>query len=383
MKKLILIAILLWTTSVFAAPSNSVSIPHSFSPNTTIESSKVNADFNEVSNKYNAHSHADITQVGTITIGGWNASVIGSQYGGTGLDLSGASGGGVLVTISTGNVGLLTHGTSGQFLQSNGPLTPSWVTGGSAIHQITSGFEFERATRNQATMKVLGGTLFHNSTLRATTASVTLTFATANDWWDGATDDFVGGASWCYVGIASVGHAKLLGNNRPNFFDLNGRYDPATAEKVVLYWRPPAGTSGQYWRVLGAVPVNTSNQVATGFIQRGKNIWWLDDMTFWTGTENLAWKNSSLAPVCPVGITEEVNVSVFNNGAAEVGFKTPLGNNESPFGPIVVIPAGLAARHTFGWVPVARSATYSIGIASLTSAGTAQGYADAYKLGIR
>ena len=85
MKKLILTLLSLFFYSYcFATPSNSISIPNSFTPNTTISSSQVNSNFNEISTKYSIHTHTDITQVGAITTGTWTASVIGTAYGGTG-----------------------------------------------------------------------------------------------------------------------------------------------------------------------------------------------------------------------------------------------------------------------------------------------------------
>lgn len=86
MKKTILalISLLAYNGFCFAAPTNSISIPNSFSPNTIISSSQMNANFNEASTKFNAHNHTDITALGTVTTGTWNASVLGVSYGGTG-----------------------------------------------------------------------------------------------------------------------------------------------------------------------------------------------------------------------------------------------------------------------------------------------------------
>ena len=85
MKKLILIIFVLIPNLIFAAPSSTISIPNSFTPNTTISSSSVNSNFNTVQTTYNAHTHSDITQVGAITSGTWQGNVVEKTYGGTGV----------------------------------------------------------------------------------------------------------------------------------------------------------------------------------------------------------------------------------------------------------------------------------------------------------
>lgn len=79
-KYLITLILLVCPQLTFASPSTTINVPNSFNPNTTISSSAVNADFNEVSTKYNTHTHTDITQVGVITSGTWAASPIQSSY---------------------------------------------------------------------------------------------------------------------------------------------------------------------------------------------------------------------------------------------------------------------------------------------------------------
>lgn len=68
------------TTLCFASPSNQISIPNNFSPQTIISSSQVNANFNEIQSKFNNHTHTDITQLGVVTTGTWAATPIQSSY---------------------------------------------------------------------------------------------------------------------------------------------------------------------------------------------------------------------------------------------------------------------------------------------------------------
>lgn len=67
-----------------------------------------------------------ITQVGTITAGQWQASLISTQYGGTGTAIIPAAGSIVYSTNSALQVSAV--GTSGEILRSNGTLAPSWVS---------------------------------------------------------------------------------------------------------------------------------------------------------------------------------------------------------------------------------------------------------------
>jgi len=69
MKRLILL-ILLLTTPVFAAPSNTMSITPAASDGTTITAADENSRNNEVSSKFNAHDHTDISQTAnTLDVG--------------------------------------------------------------------------------------------------------------------------------------------------------------------------------------------------------------------------------------------------------------------------------------------------------------------------
>jgi hypothetical protein len=83
--------ILLWSGLAYGAPSNSISVPNSFVAGTSIKSADTNANNNEIQSKFNAHTHSDITQLGTVTVGGWAGSTIAIAYGGTGQASSAAA----------------------------------------------------------------------------------------------------------------------------------------------------------------------------------------------------------------------------------------------------------------------------------------------------
>ena len=129
MKKILIgLVVLGLTVNCYSAPSNSISIPNSFSANTTISSSESNANNNEIQTKYNAHNHIDLTQIGTITTGAWAASVIDEAYGGTGSNFSSTAQGNTLYFSGTGTISALAPGTSGYFLKTQGASAdPVWA----------------------------------------------------------------------------------------------------------------------------------------------------------------------------------------------------------------------------------------------------------------
>lgn len=168
MKKLtkffLICSLLFWCQICLAVPSLTISTPNVFSANTTIYSSEMNSNFNEVSTKYNAHHHtivsaditdgtivnADIAAAADITASKLDSTVVETD---TDQTISGdktfsgsltASGTVTLpatdVVIGTANQGdiyyddgtdlaRLTPGTSGQFLKTQGAAAnPVWAT---------------------------------------------------------------------------------------------------------------------------------------------------------------------------------------------------------------------------------------------------------------
>lgn len=72
-------------------------------------------------------AYTGITSVGTLTAGIWNATPVGTQYGGTGQNWGSKSSGSIPYFLSTGVMDVLAPGSSGQILQSNGAAAPSWT----------------------------------------------------------------------------------------------------------------------------------------------------------------------------------------------------------------------------------------------------------------
>ena len=134
----------------------------------------------------------------------------------------------------------------------------------SADDMISRGLEIADVTNDDLTIVVQAGVMNHGSTKISKTSNITLTLATANDWWDGATDSYAGGAGWCYIGIDISGNVKLLGANPPDKADTAGNTDG-----TKYYWFD----SSLYWRVIAAVKIDTDNKAhAQGHFQQGNII---------------------------------------------------------------------------------------------------------------
>lgn len=153
---------------------------------TTINNNFSSLNSNKVENGdyYGTTTHAGITSipglvsVGTLTTGTWNASVIGSQYGGTGS--SSLSQYSVLLGSSTNPVYTVNGlGASGQFLTSQGiGAPPQWTTSAfdqASNYNLTGTWVFQSGTTtishlalNNATTTINGVVLTFPSTASST-----------------------------------------------------------------------------------------------------------------------------------------------------------------------------------------------------------------------
>jgi hypothetical protein len=75
-------------------------------------------------------------------------------------------------------------------------------------------------------------------------------------------DEYTANA-WCYVGVNTAGSIRLLGNNAPDYHDTS-----ANTAGTKYYWK--SGTT--YWRVIGAVSLDTAEAIATPFKQYGDTV---------------------------------------------------------------------------------------------------------------
>ena len=83
----------------------------------------------------------NITSLGIITTGTWQATVIGTQYGGTGQNFSGTATGSLPYFSSAGTMGALGIGGTGQILTVSGTGAPTWSNAGGNVNfwQLNNG----------------------------------------------------------------------------------------------------------------------------------------------------------------------------------------------------------------------------------------------------
>lgn len=139
---LALLLIGLFSKLSFAVPNNTMSITPAAEDATPITASDENTRNSVSSTTYNAHSHTDITSLGTITTGVWNGTAVGAQYGGTGA--SSYTIGDLLYANTSTNLVKLGSVSIGNLLTTSGS-TPVWtnlsngVAQGSILYYSSSG----------------------------------------------------------------------------------------------------------------------------------------------------------------------------------------------------------------------------------------------------
>lgn len=356
MKRFIVLFMLI-SGVAWGVPSTLISTPNSFTPNTTIQSSQMNSNFTQVQNQYNLHTHTDITSLGAVTSGSWMGSVIATTYGGTGNDWSATAQGSVPVFSAAGTMSALTPGTSGQVLTSNGAgATPSWSGGGSAKDQITRGFEAS-ASVGSVDCRVYSGNCFVGDTGVSIATTTVLQLATGGYWSSGSVVSYAGGAGWCAIGVGTGNnYVKLLGPARGNRSDTSGN----SSGTNVYYWD---GTN--YWRIIGGVRINTSNQIETSYIQKGNTVLWSEPISINTTVSSGAWiadysASSGIPPYSTIGI-----FGVDNTGANQDSgtYLRPGGTNWSTSGGngVVTLQGGAAGTsQTKGQLTIPTSDTQTI-----------------------
>lgn len=200
-----------------------------------------------------------------------------------------------------------------------------------------------------ANFTVNAGKLLHGTVRIDKTADVTLTFATAADWWDGATDDYSGGAGWCYVGVDSSGNVKLLGANPPDKTDVSGN-----SAGELLYWYD----SSLYWRVIGAVFVNTSNQVSFALNGVGRHVVILENEVLDNGTQSGSPASVDCSAVIPANAKKVHGYYESNNLTGNAGVSLFSTNAELGKITIVATVTATSLRMSFELILVESQTIY-------------------------
>ena len=124
-----------WSTSTWPATTTINQILYSSSTNTVVGLATGNdgtlitsgVGVPSISSTLPSAVQLNITQLGTVTTGVWNGSIIGLAYGGTNANLT-ASNGGVFYSTATAGAILSGTATANQVLLSGSSVAPSWST---------------------------------------------------------------------------------------------------------------------------------------------------------------------------------------------------------------------------------------------------------------
>jgi hypothetical protein len=144
MKRLLILPFLLWATTAYCNPSNSLSLTNVVS-GTVIASTVQNNNNNTTVSTYNSHTHTDIAQLATVTVGVWNATPVQIQFGGTGQTTANQAFKALSPMATAGDMEYLAGttptalgiGANATFLGSDG-TTPTW-TGINLSHAVGAG----------------------------------------------------------------------------------------------------------------------------------------------------------------------------------------------------------------------------------------------------
>lgn len=277
---ILLLSILIISYTVFA---DTISRHTTYATGSEVNATNLNGNFDNVYNEVNGN----LTNDNADTAGGFRfIEVLGS------LPAAGTEGRTIFLTTddtlnfddgSSFNQAITVSGTPSA---DDIPIyTTTWARVQYIPAENMSGFEIQDVAGDDLTIVVQAGKLIHGNISIQKTTNTTLTFATAGDWWDGATDTYAGGAAWNYIGVDSSGNIKFLGNNPPDVHDADGN-----ANGTNYYFDD--GT--KKWRVIDAIYIDTDDKAhAVGHIQRGDFVMYDIPLSVTTSVSAGSWSGAT------------------------------------------------------------------------------------------
>jgi len=161
------------TLTTISSTDNLSNFPTTYNANL----SELNNSKFELSNWFATTTATQITDLGTITTGTWNADILGVAFGGTGSSTPT----GLLYGDGSGSLNTIPYGTSGQFLQSQGAgSAPTYTTASidealdydwTGLHTFSGGLLSTASSTFSSNVQFDGATTFTN-TLDLTSATV-------------------------------------------------------------------------------------------------------------------------------------------------------------------------------------------------------------------
>ena len=194
--------------------------------------------------------------------------------------------------------------------------------GGGAKDAISRGFELVWDGPPQVLINP--GTLYNGTTQVDLTSQTHVEVTTNGDWIDGSAKDYSGGAGWANVYVGTTSAAIYFDENDPNSADTSGN----TAGTKYYYT-----TGGNYYRWIGAVRINTSNQVAAVFIQQNGFVEWANVVSVNTTVYDDVWSAAvSCSSAMPAFSTfAKFKLSVQKNAGMVAVTLRPFGINSTSY----------------------------------------------------
>ena len=254
-----------WSTAVYPATTTINQLLYSSSANTIVGLATANSGVlitssggvPSISTTIPLTTQLNITQLGTITTGTWNGSIVGLTYGGTNASLTASNGGIFYSTASTGAI-LSGTATANQVLLSGSSAAPNWST---AVYPSTT--TINQILYSSASNTITGLTTANNGVLITSSGgipSISSTLPTAvqgnitsvgtigSGTWNGSTI----GVGYGGTGITSTTAYSVL---------CGGTTSTGALQSVASL-----GTSGQILTSQGASSLPIWTNVGTGTV---------------------------------------------------------------------------------------------------------------------
>ena len=237
-------------------------------------------------------------------------------------------------------------------------------------HYIT-GMELSHITPDVTAITVDAGVVYVGATRVAKADETAIVMATGADWWDGAADNYTK-EDWCYIGVDIEANIKFLGLNPPDKSDTSGN-----TGGILRYWFDT--TVPEYWRVIGRVRLNSSEELPYEFYQTGNTTYYVKSQSFVCGAAT-SFTEVDLGRLV-ASIDVEAYITDFNSTASTINsWRNAKNNGTANFR---TDHNGDAGKFGGYWMPIFQGTTFGRAIDYKVSSNEMTGDIEAVRTNIR